>query len=80
MIKETENSSYKENSRKQWYKLKKSMLDRKDMDSFDLLVIGAYYGKGKRSGVYGSYLLGSLNETSKTIEPITKIGTGFSDQ
>ena len=41
--------------------------------------MGAYYGKGKRQGLFGSYLLGAYDPQTKQIEAITKIGTGFTD-
>ena len=66
-----------------WLKLKKDYVDSVDgaLDTFDLVVLGAYYGKGKRQGLYGSFLMGCLNEEQEGgYRTVCKVGTGFTDQ
>jgi DNA ligase-1 len=49
-------------------------------DTVDLVIVGAYYGRGKRAGTYGALLLAAYNPANDTFETVTKCGTGFTDE
>jgi DNA ligase-1 len=62
-----------------WLKLKREYRNELG-DSLDLVVIGAFFGKGRRTGRYGTLLLASYNQDADTFESICKVGTGFTDE
>jgi DNA ligase-1 len=49
-------------------------------DTVDLVVVGAFHGRGKRAGAYGALLLAAYNPQNDTFETVTKCGTGFTDE
>jgi DNA ligase-1 len=49
-------------------------------DTVDLVVVGAFHGKGKRKGAYGALLLATYNPEKDLFETVTKCGTGFTDK
>ncbi len=49
-------------------------------DTVDLVVVGAFHGRGKRGGTYGALLLAAYNPKEDTFQTVTKCGTGFTDE
>ncbi|MDV3278610.1 MAG: ATP-dependent DNA ligase [Nitrososphaerales archaeon] len=62
-----------------WIKLKREY--RSELtDTIDLPIVGAFHGKGRRTGTYGTYLLAAYDDKRETFTSVAKIGTGFSDE
>jgi len=49
-------------------------------DTVDLVVVGAFYGRGRRAGTYGALLLASYDPEEDLFGSVTKCGTGFTDE
>jgi DNA ligase-1 len=48
------------------------------IDTLDLAIVGAYFGKGRRSGKYGAFLLACRDGDS--LVAVSKVGSGFTDE
>jgi len=74
-----ENSVYQAGTRGwNWIKYKRDY--RSEMtDTLDLVVVGAFHGRGKRTGTYGAFLLAAYDPDKDVFETVTKVGTGFTD-
>jgi len=57
-----------------WLKLKPVL------ETLDLVVVGGLYGKGKRAGYFGSYILAARDEETGRFKTVTKCGSGFTDE
>lgn len=61
-----------------WIKYKKDY-QQALTDSFDLAVVGAFYGMGKRAGRYGALLMAVYDGDTGRFCTVCKLGTGFDD-
>ena len=43
------------------------------------MVVGAFHGRGRRAGTYGTYLLATYDKERGMFTSVAKIGTGFTD-
>jgi DNA ligase-1 len=62
----------------QWIKLKRDYRTELS-DTVDLVVVGAFHGRGRRRGVYGALLLAAYDPAADVFRTVGKCGTGFSD-
>lgn len=63
-----------------WIKLKREETGSLD-DTLDCVLLGYYFGKGKRVGFgIGALLVGVYNKEKDVFESIAKIGTGLTDE
>jgi DNA ligase 1 len=61
-----------------WIKLKRDY--RTELaDTVDLVVVGAFAGRGRRRGMYGAVLLAAYDPETELYQTVGRCGTGFSD-
>lgn len=62
-----------------WIKLKRQEEGSLD-DTIDCVILGYYYGSGKRASFgIGAFLIGIFNKKEDRFETVAKVGTGLSD-
>jgi DNA ligase-1 len=62
-----------------WIKWKRSY--RSEMaDTVDLVVVGAFAGRGRRAGTYGALLMAAFDAEEGTYDTVCKLGSGFTDE
>lgn len=62
-----------------WIKLK-GLEGGKLKDSIDVALVGAFYGKGRRTGVYGTYIGAVYDKENDQFLGFTRIASGWTDE
>jgi DNA ligase-1 len=62
-----------------WVKLKRSY-QSKMVEPVDLVVVGAFHGRGRRAGSYGALLTAAYDPDADTFRTVCKVGSGFTDE
>jgi DNA ligase-1 len=63
----------------QWIKFKREYSAALS-DTIDLVVVGAFAGRGKRAGSYGALLMAAYDDKADVFRTTCKLGTGFDDE
>lgn len=62
-----------------WVKLKRSY-QSKMVEPVDLVVVGAFHGRGRRAGSYGALLAAAYDPEEDVFRTVCKVGSGFTDE
>src|SRR5207245_8397045 len=62
-----------------WIKYKREYKSEMQ-DTVDLVVVGAFAGRGRRGGTYGALLLAAYDEKDDVFRTACKCGSGFKDE
>jgi DNA ligase-1 len=62
-----------------WIKLKRDY-QAELSDTLDLVVVGAFYGRGRKGGLFSSFLMAVYDDKNDIFKTICKVGTGFKDE
>src|SRR5207245_6905418 len=62
----------------QWIKFKKEYSAALN-DTIDLVIVGAFAGRGKRAGAYGALLMAAYDKEADVFRTVCKLGSGFDD-
>ncbi len=62
-----------------WIKLKRSY-QSKMIEPIDVVIVGAFMGRGRRSGSYGALLVAAYDHERDVFPTISKLGSGFTDE
>src|SRR5881296_1055478 len=63
----------------QWIKFKREYSAALS-DTIDLVIVGAFAGRGKRAGSYGALLMAAYDDQEDLFRTTCKLGTGFDDE
>ncbi|MCE4612922.1 MAG: ATP-dependent DNA ligase [Desulfurococcales archaeon] len=81
MIKAIHDKSYYVAGVREWLWIKfKRDYKSEMMDTVDLVVVGAFYGRGKRGGMLSSLLMAAYDPERDLFKTVCKVATGFSDE
>ncbi|KAF2900759.1 hypothetical protein ILUMI_05427 [Ignelater luminosus] len=70
-----------EPGKRHWLKVKKDYLhDGAMADTADLIVLGAWYGTGKKGGMMSVFLMGCYDPNTQKYYTVTKVHTGHDDK
>lgn len=72
-------SGYRAGARGFWWIKYKRDYTQQLGDSIDGVIVGAFYGRGRRGGRYGALLLAVYDPAADRFESFTKVGSGFDD-
>lgn len=62
-----------------WIKYKRDYKSEM-IDTVDLVVVGAFHGRGRRGGKYGALLMAAYEPDTDTFQTVCKVGSGFTDE
>jgi len=62
----------------QWIKFKRDYAAAMS-DTVDLVIVGAFAGRGKRAGTYGALLMAAYDNGADMFRTVCKLGSGFDD-